>query len=288
MPSIWDKIATGSQVVAALSTAAVAGLAIYGIFFTDLPERLVAQLRSEITEAKFELTELQRTNRSLVTESRELVARNSAIQAEVDLREQELKRLSTTKKSLEHELEKIQEERASYFNETARVVIRTFFTDLSNTLSELEVRAAQARDIPGAEKLLQYDLETTRVDVWLAHLPKSWNVFPLVFVNKKIIEDFKNEITYTDNKSPITAFKILSGKLDGEKFFTLLPDDRKRLFDKVFSYMRANPVDFSAPLEIIMPRGWTYDDLPSAYSRVSRAQQRVREHLTALEIQVTP
>ncbi len=97
MPSIRDKIATGSQVVAALSTAVVAGLAIYGIFFTDLPERLVAQLRSDITEAKFELTELRRTNRLLVTKGRELEAKKSAIEAKVDLRQQELKRLSAGK-----------------------------------------------------------------------------------------------------------------------------------------------------------------------------------------------
>ena len=289
MPSMWGKTAIVSQIITAVSAAAIAGLAIYGVFFTDLPERLVTQLRSEIAEAKSESTELRLRNRSLVAEGNELAAENSVIQTEVDLRKQELKNLSAMKKSLEHELERIRNERTSYFNETARVILKIFFTELSNRLSELEIRAVRARDIPDAEKLLQYDQETTSIGFWLQQIPKSWRVWPFYLgLDREMIENFKKEITLSSGNVPITAFQMVSRKLNSAKFSNILPDDRKRLFETITSYMQANNPDFSAPLEIAMPRGWTYEDLPSAYSRVSRAQRRIKQHLAALEVQITP
>jgi len=53
----WNAAFNGVQ---AIATAAIAAIAIWGIFFTDLPNVLIRQLRADVTEAREQLIEIRR------------------------------------------------------------------------------------------------------------------------------------------------------------------------------------------------------------------------------------
>lgn len=88
---------SGMQAACALVLAAIA---VWAFFFTPLPEKLISQLRSEITEAKANIEELTRTKIRLETESQQLEASNEAL----------LKRQS----KIENEIAILEEERDAY------------------------------------------------------------------------------------------------------------------------------------------------------------------------------
>ena len=121
----WLKL--GCEVIAALSALAVAVIAIWGVFFTDLPETLFRQLRSDIAEQNETLVSLHQRRRAL---EQQLSDARVGVQTAEEKRKQiqeEVDALSREKANLEQRVTALSRERQSYYKNVRKVALDRFF-----------------------------------------------------------------------------------------------------------------------------------------------------------------
>src|SRR3989442_6365570 len=83
----WNTLFSGIQAVCVVLGTV---LALYGIFFTSLPEKIVTQLRTDISDAKEQLVDLRKERRTLEAELEALRGKLSEAQAQVEAKTREL------------------------------------------------------------------------------------------------------------------------------------------------------------------------------------------------------
>lgn len=141
--------------ISAVAAVAIASLAYWGAFFTDIPETLIRQLRADISTAKEEVVDLRREKRLLQVEVEEA-------QAELDTVHMEVASAEETRTSLEQELGKVRDEldstqrefialdgeRLSYLTQTLNIILVGFTIAVNEYLEQLTSDALQARQLP--------------------------------------------------------------------------------------------------------------------------------------------
>ncbi len=136
----WAKVVL--QFFQAAGTTAVAAIAIYGVFFTDIPQTLVRQLQTDVADARERLVDLQRERRALAeqnssarTEAATLREERARLAQENDARRADVARLNSELAMVQTEIEK------------ARVANETLAADATRAKTELEALETLRRDL---------------------------------------------------------------------------------------------------------------------------------------------
>lgn len=184
-------------------------IAVWGVFFTDLPEILIRQLRSDVATAQEELIGVRQQQRA--AEDRYQVSRRQLelmekqlSASEVELREGRagVEKLQAQRAVLESELRTVQEARMVYFRQTYGSVVATLFSSLRSELEKARFEAAKAQQYAAYAKWIvegerlgslfaeedqaakdtevpreRYQRERaqeSRWDAWTQELPSAW------------------------------------------------------------------------------------------------------------------
>ena len=224
--------------ISAVAAIAIACLAYWGVFFTDIPETLIRQLRADISAAKEEAVDLRREKRLLQEEVEEA-------QAELDMVQMEVASAEETRASLEQNPEKMREEldatqrefmaldveRLAYLSQTLDVIVADFTSNVSEYLEQLTGGALRARQLPEfrswviREDVHDREVSTAKedgnfkemrllVEERLDAMPSEWkSVYSAVLLTKWANEDVAN---WTYSISRIAGYDGPKPRLDTE------------------------------------------------------------------------
>lgn len=166
----WKVIFSGIQAVCvAIGTL----LALYGVFFTRLPETIIRQLRSDITNAKEELIDLRRQRRETERQFELSQTGLSKTKVELEQKTKAITDLELKRAELDAQLRSLSHERRKYFSNTYNIVVGDFVQTLHSRLDDLRRDALKAREFPqfktwlseGRELLLEQQKEQIEVAV---------------------------------------------------------------------------------------------------------------------------
>ncbi len=198
----WSMLFGGVQAACAL---VITIIAVWGVFFTDLPEVLIRQLRSDVATAQEELIDVRQQQRAAEdryqVSSRQLEVMEKQLSAsEAELREGRagVEKLQAQRAALESELRTVQEARAVYFRQTYGAVVATLFSSLRSELEKARFEAAKAQQYAAYAKwivegerlaslLAEEDqaakdtevpcerAQDSRWQAWTQELPSAWS-----------------------------------------------------------------------------------------------------------------
>jgi flagellar biosynthesis chaperone FliJ len=304
-------INTGSASLAGIGTIVIAAIGVWGVFFTDIPERLIGQLRSDITEAQERLVTLEK-------ERRTLAGRNESAQAELERLDAELQQASTdlaslrvSREKLRGEVEDLQLQRKAYVNTLTRIVVNEFIAVLEKSLAQYQDDAQMAAMFPDylawVHKDEQFEREEFRTKTEYAarfrdrisehigelhDIGRGWRDAEMSkwyrgedgkdassWSREKAIAEFRASVTLKPGGKLETGQALVDEGLASSPFSRMLTQDdqviRKRIKDFVHTRIRI----FSTPIVVRLPRDSSPKQLAAEGRRVEENIRRVRQSL---------
>jgi hypothetical protein len=80
--NFWGKVNIAASVVSAISAAIVGGIALWGVFFTSIPDKLIGKLNSEVSEAKTSLDLVKKQRIDLMRQVDDLSEKRNTVESE--------------------------------------------------------------------------------------------------------------------------------------------------------------------------------------------------------------
>jgi len=148
----WNSIFSGIQAVCVLAGTI---LALYGVFFTNLPETIIKQMRADIAATNEELVDLRQQRREIERQLEISQKRLGGAKAELHAKGNALSDLESKRTALSAQVQSIAREREKYFSNTYGTVVRDLIKAIRFHLKRLQEDAMNAREYP-------------QVRVWLA------------------------------------------------------------------------------------------------------------------------
>lgn len=298
----------------AAATSTVAGIAIYGVFFTSIPEALIRQLRSEVVIARVEVAEVREQKRKL---------------------EEDLAGFETQIANERAQLVALKEQRDDYLLEVWTLSTRSFAEAVRSELAEistddrqrvvdyLDIKAWKPKEIEWQEKidilrarealakssatLQELVLETIKaVREKLAEQPSALSFLTLrsrfrernckdcdaelksarsttLEVLDAYLQDFE-ESEFFDQSGPHTTLKaIVASVMTQDHLARLLPDAQRRFREIVDLFAERRTAALSAPLDYRLSPGTKTE---TQQHEIEDNDERLREsqqHINALE-----
>jgi hypothetical protein len=141
----WDTVFGAVQATCVLLGTV---LAVYGIFFTSLPERILREMRADIAEANEQLIDLRRERRAVEAELGALHRRLSDTQGLLDEKSQQLAEVESQRSTLIAQLRTITRERQQYFTNTYQLVVQDFLRYIRSSIYDLRQTTLMTREYP--------------------------------------------------------------------------------------------------------------------------------------------
>ncbi|MBI4184890.1 MAG: hypothetical protein HY521_12935 [Proteobacteria bacterium] len=308
-----DLIFQGVSATAALT---IASLAVWGAFFTDIPEALIRQLRTDVSDAKEEVVDLRRERRLLeeqVAKTRDRLEylrteASNAAKARAEL-EKRLNDIHEKLASAQRDFATIKEERRAYLDQVTRIVVDGFIAEVERQLSALVANANMARQLPDfrvwvAEKTkyenLLSDAKKKRdfrgayelIDRRLESIPEAWKssltLYHLTRLEKdadsdlKYLKNYENRLTIRAGSQALTGNDVIDRRLREARLDLLLSEDRKQLMNRYQNFVARDREVLSRPVVVLLPEGWSDAAAVQNASRVLQDIETMRTRLPEL------
>jgi len=190
-------IFSGTQ---AVCVVVATGLAIYGLFWTSLPESIIRQMRGDIAAAKEEIVDLRQQRREIDQQLEMTQKKLDDVRGELEAKASAVAGLEATRRALALQIESISGERQKYFANTFGVVVRDLVDGLRRGFSVLRKTALKAREYPefkvwvavGHERFPTAggEWDRGRMDLWLGWYQQQ----PQIWAASDVGEDLEREL----------------------------------------------------------------------------------------------
>lgn len=310
----WSTIFSGVQAVCMVVGTV---LALYGIFFTSLPETIVKQLRVDIAATNEELIDLRRQRREIEQQLEASQKRLVEARLELDAKGKVLSDLESKRTALSAKVESIAREREKYFGNTYATVVSDFIRTLRIHLRNVREGALKAREYPqvrawlaeGRKLFSEQDqpgtTETHGKPVeawfsWLERMPTIWERSYLVEnlnrkrsvakdnlsidfrVYERRAQEFERALSKAGGQ-PVTGHELIQRFLNEAGLQRLTDADQEEFRSRVLSAFLHGSDDMAGPLEVQLHPGWSEDDLISRANAVIARLDRLEILINALE-----
>lgn len=305
-------INTGSASLAGIGTIVIAAIGVWGVFFTDIPERLIGQLRSDITEAQERLVTLEQERRSLAVRNESAEAKLEKLDAELRQATTDLASLRDSREKLRGEVEDLQAQRRAYVNALTRIVVTEFVAGLEERLAKYQIDAQMATSLPdylawvekyerfGQEKWNRSSIEESKKQVSqirqfvseLHGLSWGWSRKEfgrwdrenegVIWSREENIAEFRASVALEQGKSLMTSQTLIEEGLAGDPFSRMLPPDDQAIRKRIRDFVRIRIRIFSTPIAVRLPRDSSPDQLAAEGQRIEENIRRVRQSLDLL------
>ena len=314
MARLRSYIETICSALSGVGTAILAGIALWGVFFTTIPEILIRQLRADISDTQEQLTDLRQERRKLVTDNKAAKSELFTTTQERNKLVEQLNVLRQEKKQSEEELANVRMERKAYFQNVVRSVLSTFFASIRGDMDKLQQIVFLAKEYDAMRAWIrkgdQLDKEKpdaitrewwTKFSEWQSEMPPHWSGDVLLESlrggefgsptkidapegnpSERVVSQFEESVTRSDGKR-MTGFDIVTKNLELNGFDQLLPTDRDQITRTVKAFLDEHGEAFASPLDIRLSTGWKARDLTVAADEAHNAQERIVYLLVALQ-----
>lgn len=304
----WDTIFSGVQAVCMVVGTI---LALYGIFFTSLPETIIKQLRVDIAATNEELIDLRRQRREIEQQLDMSQKRLGGAQVELDAKGKALSDLESKRTALSAQVQSIAREREKYFSNTYATVVSDLIRTRRFHLSSLREGALQAREYPQVRSWLaegrglfsehdqpgtaeaHHKLIKARYS-WLEREPTIWSRSHLLenlnrgtpgidfLVYERQAQEFERAVSKA-GEQPMTGHWMVQRSLTEAGLQRLTDTDQEELRLRVLSAFPRESDDMAGPLRVVLPPGWTEDDIVLRAIAVIARLDRLEILINALE-----
>mgnify|MGYP001247838649 CR=1 FL=1 len=174
----WGILFAGIQSVCAVIVTIIT---VYGVFFTDLPDLLINQLRAELATAEIKLSELR--------------LEKLRIQDELEEKSNTLEELNTA-------LYEAKKERKAYFNKVKNTVILEYISLINSILKKHRDIAEFAKSYPDFMRYLD-----RREMIWTKIMEAyEGGKRGLLQKNRSVIKEMEEELAFTADGTPIPKY----------------------------------------------------------------------------------
>lgn len=284
-------------------------LALYGIFFTSIPETIIKQLRVDIAATNEELIDLRRQRREIEQQLDMSQKRLGGAQVELDAKGKVLSDLESKRTALSAQVQSIAREREKYFGNTYATVVNDFIVALRVHLSSLRKSALKAREYPqfkawlaeGRGLFSEHDQPGTADarrrliearDSWLDREPTIWrNSHLLEYLNrgtpgidfhKRQAQEFERAVSKA-GEQPMTGHWMIQRSLAEAGLELLTDTDQEEFRSRVLGAFPRESDDMAGPLEVQLHLGWSEDDIILGANAVTARLDRLEILINALE-----
>lgn len=270
------------EAVQALCALIVTALAIWGMFFTNIPDQLIGQLRSDIIDAREELIDVRRSRRAALDSTLAVAHELVQVRAQLATVYSLLEESTDTLQRLQHEKASLQQERLQYFNNTREVVLEAIKRRMAHQLSIFLTEAQLVHQrrkyidwIKDGERLVESyssgDVPPDLAAKWRKSVPPDWESH-LIVAQIYLEESYKDlkggpptlidELeVYTNiaasfsrrlasKSQPKTGTSLLQFAIDDPAVMLLLPQDRSRISAEVMGWSELDPTLFGREVEL--------------------------------------
>ena len=316
----WNTFFSGIQ---ALCVVVGTLLALYGIFFTTLPEKIVAQLRTDVSDAREQLVDLRKERRTLEADLNNLQGKLTEAQAQVEAKTRELTILEDKSASLSGQMRKILGERGKYFGSIYQFVLEDFVRSIRARIYDLRQSALQARELvkyktwledgrhafgpadqrPGARASMKAidqwaAWRKNEPEIWLyTHLDQEWRSRILdqehnnslqtdLEEHQRYLDDFERAVSGPGSAATIGS-SVIDGAISAAHLERLTEQDRDVFTRRISKFLEPERTALAEPLSISLPAGSTDADVVSRGEAVLGRLERFEVLVNALDQQLS-
>lgn len=269
----------------------LAALAVYGIFFTSLPEQLRRQYQADIADAREQLTELRQERSKLSDqiaaakdEVQQLQAQQIGLKNQISSVTEQLTAIQDQKAQLEKEILALQKQRKLYRGYTASTFLAFFGIQVNEDLDKLKKDLAVAGDIIEVPKWFSAEMSfeqsiqnlsaQARVEAIRRHLSQG----DIAETERKLrIGAFSRSLTKEDidayvkqarqrtihvaQEGPITGRSLIDKYFTRERFAALYENDWKDLKLRMDAFEKRHADVLDRSLRVIISENSSTDEV---------------------------
>lgn len=233
--------------IMAISTVTVAAVAVYGMFFTSIPEALVRQLRTDVADTKQELISIKQEKASV---------------------ESELDRLRSLVVEKQNTLEEISKKRDIYLREIWNLVTKSFINAVRNRIKDvrkqervaatdyLQLKAWRPQEIVWENRILDESEKNKKVSMldekiqeappsmldvlrkkYIANASEAVRSMSDIELLDMRLEKLEDKLFSAQTEDRPTLRSIILDELDNGHMTRLLPDAQERFRKLVISFL---------------------------------------------------